>query len=1047
VRAFLLALVFVPAAFWPRAFAQGLQAPLDCGVVASGSFSSAFSDFYNLTAQPGDSILIRLLAGSTDPTFKPLVTLVDQQNHVVTARPAPAAPLPNTIALGATFAAEFDLNVGGSYRIQVQDNPVQAQGSYSLVYTWLNKPCGAGSLSCGIGVSGQIGQPLQLASYQFQASAGDILSARLARIGTPAAGFDVSVLVYSPAGQLLPNASGDIGSSGFRRLDVPAPTDGPVTIVLFDPANKTGNYAISVVKLKGQCGNSSLSCGSLSQGNIAGPLSENAYTVSLAAGDVVSLRYATTDPSSALVPTLEVYDPQGSLVQAATAGFSASRAIATTTFTAKATGAYVVIVADSGLVNTGNYAIYMLRLNRPCSTSPAPLGCASRVDGSVSGLFGTSQYTLAASANDQYLLRLLRTGQSGSFLPRVDIYDGQGSLFQTVSTGTLTSLTFSTPADGVYSVVVSDGFDGSQSGAYSFSLLRLNRPCNVAGTLACGAVVSGSFTRPLDSAVYTYNAAAGGSFSVRMLDNTGTLQPALLVYDPQGIPAGQTISASFTGVDVAQPAAGTYTVVAMDAATHPAGGPFGIGLVQTVNACAAAAAQGQTITETITAVQPFVSYSIPVSSGDALLVRSASANPGFTAQMDLYDPAGARLDSETFGISRKVATAGTYTVVVGASAARTGGGYSFSWQLLNRPSGAAPLVCGGSATASLTAGNQFRYYTAVANAGDLMRLIFTRLTDNFAPQIELFDPGGTRLAQTSDISQKAAAGGNYLVVVSPSTSAGETGSYNIAYQRPNSPCSPVALTCGQTTLRQVAFPGQLDAFTFAGTGGDQADIKLTPRTGAYFPFVELWDGSGNRLATGSSGVLLFTPQANATYALLVRDRGAVSTGSYRVSLADDTNACPVNDTEPPVVTLLQPTGGEVIPGGTLFHIQWQSDDNVGVATHDVALSADGGQTFATAIAAGLGGNQQSFDWTVPPDIAPSRKAVIRVTATDAAGNAASAASGLLSIIGSGFTPNSSGTYTYDAVNRVTSAALGDGRTIQYVWDAAGNLVQITVSGQ
>jgi YD repeat-containing protein len=39
------------------------------------------------------------------------------------------------------------------------------------------------------------------------------------------------------------------------------------------------------------------------------------------------------------------------------------------------------------------------------------------------------------------------------------------------------------------------------------------------------------------------------------------------------------------------------------------------------------------------------------------------------------------------------------------------------------------------------------------------------------------------------------------------------------------------------------------------------------------------------------------------------------------------------------------------------------------------------------------------------------------------------------------------TYTYDSLNRLTRAVLDDGRTIAYTWDAAGNLVAITVSGQ
>jgi len=44
----------------------------------------------------------------------------------------------------------------------------------------------------------------------------------------------------------------------------------------------------------------------------------------------------------------------------------------------------------------------------------------------------------------------------------------------------------------------------------------------------------------------------------------------------------------------------------------------------------------------------------------------------------------------------------------------------------------------------------------------------------------------------------------------------------------------------------------------------------------------------------------------------------------------------------------------------------------------------------------LAGNTQNYNWFVPPDIAPSRTAVIRVTATDGAGNQQSASSGLIS---------------------------------------------------
>ena len=174
-----------------------------------------------------------------------------------------------------------------------------------------------------------------------------------------------------------------------------------------------------------------------------------------------------------------------------------------------------------------------------------------------------------------------------------------------------------------------------------------------------------------------------------------------------------------------------------------------------------------------------------------------------------------------------------------------------------------------------------------ADAGDTLRLLFTRFSENFSPQMEVFDPAGARVAANSDVTQKAAAGGKYLVVVGPATSLSETGAYNVAFQRPNNPCSPVSLTCGQTTLRQVNLPGQLDTFSFNATGGDQSTIRLTARSGAYSPFVEMYTPAGALLTTSSNGLLRRTIPADGVYTLLVRDRGALNLGSYRVNLQDE----------------------------------------------------------------------------------------------------------------------------------------------------------------
>src|SRR5262249_6341190 len=159
------------------------------------------------------------------------------------------------------------------------------------------------------------------------------------------------------------------------------------------------------------------------------------------------------------------------------------------------------------------------------------------VDGTISGILGTNLYTLAATAGDVYLLRVQRTDQNASFRPKIEVFDAQGVSVQTLTTSEAGRTTFVTPTDGNYIVIASDASDAVQSGNYAVSLLRLNRPC-ASAPLSCGTPVTGTFARTLAASVMSYTAAPGESFSIRMVDTAGVLQPSIEVYDPQGAATG-----------------------------------------------------------------------------------------------------------------------------------------------------------------------------------------------------------------------------------------------------------------------------------------------------------------------------------------------------------------------------------------------------------------------------------------------------------------------------------------------------------------------------
>ncbi|HTS63237.1 MAG TPA: RHS repeat domain-containing protein [Candidatus Acidoferrales bacterium] len=1053
-------LALISAAAWG-------QVTLDCNQPADVTFSAA-SPRANLRfqSQQGEALFFRFVGTNLDPNFRlatPVVTGEFGSTGATQMRPASATPA-DLIARTAGF--ELDVFATGTFILQLAPSDPALSGTIHVELVRLNRPCPNNvGLSCGHSAAGSISSPTatapparpgQIDTYTFSAQTGDVLAFRLLRLSGSGSLFEMAV--YGPDGHAInvDSKTNQLSYTGinsvYARVDLTSPVTGTLTVLVFEPSGSYGgNYFISAMKLNGGCGGPALTCGGYQDSQITTPLSIGSYSLQATQGDVWQFRLARADNSGSFNPYVEVFDAQGNRI--GTVGpsspvpgqsvSSSGHAAVSNNIAFPSTGTYSVFVQAPLDGSTGGYTLATARLNKPCAEQA--LGCSSIVDGGISGLLRAHIYSLPASAGDNFLIRLLQPNPTALFRPRIDVYDGAGTSLQFVTSADLQRADFTAPADGTYAVIVADNYDGSQSGNYTLSFLRLNRPCN-AGTLSCGAPAGGSLARSLDSAVYQYAAAALDSFSVRMIP-TGTAQPSIEVYDSHGNPIGQAMTGAFPTVDVPKPAADTYTIVALDNTKTQSTGTFALDLLRTRTACGQSAAQGQSVTGVLSATEPFTSYTISAAANDVLSLRSASSTAGFTAQMEIYDPDGNRLDSGVFGLSRTAAATGTYTVIVGSSAVRTAGGYAFAWQLLNKPAGVSALACGTTTGGSLAGASQFRYYTVPASAGDTMRMIFTRTGDNFSPQVELFDPSGTRVSGSSDVTQKASGSGSYLVVVSPSTAAFTSGSYTLSYQRPNNPCSPTALACGQSTLRQVILPGQLDTLTFHGTGGDLTSVRLATRSGAYSPFAEMYNAAGTLLTTSSNGVIQRVLPADGTYTLLVRDSGGINLGSYRASVQDNTNNCNVNDTEAPVITLLKPTGGEVVSGGTTFHIQWLSDDNVGVATHDIALSTDGGKTFPTAIASGLNGNLQAYDWPVPSDTAPTRTAAIRVTATDGAGNAQSAASGALTLIGSGFTPNTTATYTYDALNRVIQAVYGDGRAVQYIWDAAGNLVQVTVTGQ
>ncbi len=100
------------------------------------------------------------------------------------------------------------------------------------------------------------------------------------------------------------------------------------------------------------------------------------------------------------------------------------------------------------------------------------------------------------------------------------------------------------------------------------------------------------------------------------------------------------------------------------------------------------------------------------------------------------------------------------------------------------------------------------------------------------------------------------------------------------------------------------------------------------------------------------------------------------------------------DTEPPTVAVLAPAGGASLDAETMLNVQWTADDPSGVTAVAVDLSDDGGGHWRR-LAQGLV-NSGSADIFLPN--LPGA-AILRVAATDAAGNVGTGQSGSFGING------------------------------------------------
>lgn len=222
----------------------------------------------------------------------------------------------------------------------------------------------------------------------------------------------------------------------------------------------------------------------------------------------------------------------------------------------------------------------------------------------------------------------------------------------------------------------------------------------------------------------------------------------------------------------------------------------------------------------------------------------------------------------------------------------------------------------------------------------------------------------------------------------------------------------IACTGTSTTFTGTPAPGNLAPFSSMGPTRDGRQKPDIAAPGLAIASTRSFDQTVNCPASGpstllgdgfnhivNSGTSMAAPHTAGAAALIMQKYGAVTPAFIKTFLNNRavvdgfTGLVPnydwgygklfLGDMLDPNVTVISPNGAEVLLIGSTANLQWNANDDVGVATVDLLLSRTGPAGPFTAIATGIA-NSGSHLWVVTGP--PTAAAYLRVVASDAAGN-------------------------------------------------------------
>jgi len=253
------------------------------------------------------------------------------------------------------------------------------------------------------------------------------------------------------------------------------------------------------------------------------PAELDTYTLTASKGDIILIKM--THPGLDLVPLISLYTPNGSKL------VSESTSIYTAEFyhVLEESGNYYIRVGDSIGTRTGNYSIFLQRVNKPENAVLIDFG--ETLVTSIDYPAEMDTFTFKADTADTIFIRM--SCPDLDLVPLISLYTSNGSKINDEIISIYTNeLEYIISEKGSYTLLSGDRI-GKNTGNYCIFFQKINNPSNTIPVFF-NETIESFINLPAEMDSYVFSANEDDRIIIRMTHPGLDLNPLISLYTPNG---------------------------------------------------------------------------------------------------------------------------------------------------------------------------------------------------------------------------------------------------------------------------------------------------------------------------------------------------------------------------------------------------------------------------------------------------------------------------------------------------------------------------------